>query len=66
MRILFNKKISIMYGKGERFKLKGSTCKISIEGTNTCNTLRSPVVFNELIVVKLERDLKHSGHVYFE
>ena len=33
---------------------------------NICNLLTRPSVPNGLIVVKLKRDLKYRGHVYFE
>ena len=64
-RILF-KKIAIMHGKGEFSKIKGSICNIPIEVANVCNILPRPSVSNGLIVVKLKRDLKYRGHVYFE
>ena len=37
-----------------------------IEEANVCNILPRPSVSNGLIVVKLKRDLKYKGHVYFE
>ena len=55
-----------MHGKGEFFKIKGSICNIPIETANICNILPRPAVSNGLIVVKLKRDLKNWGHVYFE
>ena len=64
-RILF-KEIAIMHGKGEFSKIKGSICKNSIETANICNILPRPTVSNGLVVVKLKRDLKYKGHVYFE
>ena len=64
-RILF-KKIAITHGKVELFKVKGSNCNISKEDANIYNILPRPAVSNELIVVKLNRDLKYRGHVYFE
>ena len=64
-RILF-KKISIMHGKGEFCKVKGSICNIPIEAANICNILLRPVVSNGLIEVKLKKNLKYRGHVYFE
>ena len=48
-RILF-KKIAIMHGKGEIFKIKGSICNIPIEAANICNILPRLAVSNGLIV----------------
>ena len=64
-RILF-KKIAIMHGKGEFSKIKGSICMIPIEAVNICNILPRPAVPNEIIVVKLKRDLRYRGHSYFK
>ena len=64
-RILF-KKMAMMPGKGEFFKIKRGICNIPIEAGNIYNILPRPAVSNGLIVVKLKRDLKYRGHVYFE
>ena len=64
-RILF-KKMAIMPGKGGFFKIKRSICNIPIEAGNICNILPRPAVSNRLIAVKLKRDLKYRGHLYFE
>ena len=64
-KLLF-KKLAIMHGKGEFSKIKGSICNIPVEVANICNILPRPAVSNGLIVVKLKRDLKYRGHVYFE
>ena len=64
-RILF-KKIAIMHGKGEFSKIKGTICNVPIESKSICNILPRPADSNGLIVVKLKRDLKYRGHVYFE
>ena len=63
---ILSKKIAITHGKGEFSKIKGSICNIPIEVANVCNILPRPSVSNGLIVVKLKRDLKYRGHVYFE
>ena len=55
-----------MHGKGEFSKIKGSICNVPIETADVCNILPRPAVANELILVKLKRDLKYRGHVYFE
>ena len=55
-----------MHGKGEFCKIKVSICKIPTEAANICNILPRPAVSNGLIAVKLKRDLKYRGHVYFE
>ena len=55
-----------MHGKGEFAKIKCSICNIPIEIANICNILPRPSDSNGLIVVKLKRDLKYRGYVYFE
>ena len=55
-----------MHGKGEFSKIKGSICNVPIETADVCNILPRPAVANGLILVKLKRDLKYRGHVYFE
>ena len=52
--------------KGEFPKIKGSFCNIPMETANICNILPRLAVSNGLVVVKLKRDLKYRGHVYFE
>ena len=64
-RTLFMK-IAVMHGKDKFSKIKGSICNIPIEAANTCNILPRPAISNGLIIVKLKRDLKYRGHVYFE
>ena len=64
-RILF-KKIAIIHGKGKFCKIKGRICVISTQAGNICNILPRAVVSNGLAVVKLKRDLKYRGHVFFE
>ena len=39
---------------------------IPIETANICNILPRPADSNRLIAVKLKRDLKYRGYVYFE
>ena len=65
-KIISFKKIAIMQGKGESFKIKGSVCNIPVEAANTCNILPRPAVSSELILVRLKRDLKYRIHIYFE
>ena len=50
----------------ENSKIKGSICNIPIESANICNILPRPPDSNGLIVVKLKRELKDRGYVYFE
>ena len=64
-RILFNK-TAIMHEIGQFSKTNGSICNVPIETANVCNILPRLAVSNELILVKLKRDLKYRGHVYFE
>ena len=60
------KKTVIMHWKAKFSKIKGSICNIPTEATNIWNISPRPTVSKGLIVVKLKRDLKHRGHVYFE
>ena len=55
-----------MHGKGEFAKIKGSIYNIPVKTANICNILARPAHSNGLIVVKLNRDLKYRGYVYFE
>ena len=55
-----------MHGKREFCKVKGSMCNIPIEAANICNILPGPAVFNGLVEVKLKKNFKYRGHVYFE
>ena len=78
-RVLF-KKIAVLCGKGGFSKIKGSICNVPIEAAKICNILTRLAVSNESlnksikidkvshksIVVKLKRDLKYRGRVYFE
>ena len=59
------KKLATVHGKVEFSQIKGSICHIPKETANICNILPKPAVSNRL-VVKLRRDLKYRGHVYFE
>ena len=64
-KILF-KKITIIHGKGEFSKIQGSISNIPTEVTNICNTFPRSALSNESIIVKLKRDLKYRGLIYFE
>ena len=64
-RILF-KKIAIMHGKGEFSKIKGTICNVPFETSSVSKILPRAADSNGLIIVKLKRDLKYRGHVYFE
>ena len=57
--------MAVMHGKSEFSKIKGSICNIRIEAANICNILPRPTVSNGLVIVKLKRDLKYSGYIYF-
>ena len=65
MIILF-KKIPIMNGKSKFCKIKGRVCNILTDAANIWNILPRLAVCNELIVLKLKRDLKYRIHVYSE
>ena len=64
-KILF-KKIAIIHGKGDFSEIRGSICNIPVETANICNILPMPAISNELIMVKVKRDLEYRRHVYFE
>ena len=55
-----------MHGKGSFSKIEGSVCNIPIEAANIWNILPRPADSNGLIVIKLKRDLKYRGYIYFE
>ena len=57
-----------MHEKKEFAKIKGSICNIPIEAENICKILPrpAPADWNGLIMVKLKRDLKYTGYVYFD
>ena len=55
-----------MHVKRECAKIKGCICNILIEAANICNILQRPADSNRLILVKLKRDLKYRGYVYFD
>ena len=55
-----------MHGKGEFAKIKGSICSIPTKTSNICNILPRSADSNGLILIKLKRDLKYRGYVYFE
>ena len=50
----------------ELFKIKRSICKIPVQAANICNILPRQATSNVLLFGKLKRDLKYSGHVFFE
>ena len=56
-------KITIIHRKGEFSK---STWSAILQSAKICNVLQRPADSSELIVVKLEEDIKYWGHVYFE
>ena len=63
-RIIF-KETAIMHGKSEFAKIKGSICNIPIEAAKICNIFPRLADSNGLILVKLKRDPKYRGYVYF-
>lgn len=62
---MFKKKV-IMHGKTEFSETKGRIFNFPIETANLCNILPRPAVYNELILLKLKRNLNYRSHVYFE
>ena len=55
----------MMYGKDESCKINGSISHRSFQYIS-CFTIISDVFPNGLFLVKLKRDLKYRGHIYFE
>ena len=53
-------------GKEEFLRFTETICNASIELADICYVLPRTADSNELIVVKLKRDLKCMGYVYFE
>ena len=58
--------MAINHGKVEFSKIKESISNIPMQAANVCNVLQRPEVSNWSTVVKLIRDLKYRGYVYFE
>ena len=48
----------------EFVKIKGSICNTHIKPANTCSILSRPTDSKKLILLKLKRDLRLSGHKY--
>ena len=46
-------------------KINGSICNVSLEAGNVFNIFPGSAVYNGLIMVKLKRDLKYQGLLYF-
>ena len=63
-RILF-KKIAIN-GKGEFSKTRETMRNLPMESGDTCNVLPRSTDSNGVIVVKIKRDLKYKGYIYFD
>ena len=55
--------IGQLYFPKEDFSEEGS---LPVETSDVCKILPRPADSNGLILVKLKRDLKYRGHVYFE
>ena len=49
----------------EFVKIKGSICNTHIKPANTCSILPRPTDSKKLILLKLKRDLRLSGHKYW-
>ena len=63
-RIIFEK-IVVMH-KGQRRKIKGAMCNVSVECDQTCKELSHPPDRPCIIILKLKRKLQSRGHVYFQ
>ena len=55
-----------MHQKGTFSKIKGNFSNIPIEAAFICNILNMSTVFNRSVVVKLKKNFKYMGHLYFE
>lgn len=55
-----------MHEKVKFSKIKGGICNISIEVAYIYNISPRPTVSNWLIAIKLKKNLKYRGHLYFE
>ena len=63
-RIVFEK-IVVMH-KGQQRKIKGAICNVPVECDQTCNKLPHPPDRSCIIILKLKRQLKSRGNVYFQ
>ena len=55
-----------MNQKGTFSKIKGNFSNVPIEAAFVCNILHMSTVFNRSVVVKLKKNFKYMGHLYFE
>ena len=55
-----------MHQKGTFSKIKGKFSNVPIEAAFICNILHMSEVFNRSVVVKLKKNFKYMGHLYFE
>ena len=55
-----------MHQKGTFSKIKGNFSNIPIEAAFICNISNMSTVFNRSVVVKLKKNFKYMGHLYFE
>ena len=55
-----------MHQKGTFSKIKGNFSNVPIEAAFVCNILHMSTVFNRSVVVKLKKNFKYMGHLYFE
>ena len=52
--------------KGQQRKIKGAICNVPVECDQTCNKLPHPPDRSCIIILKLKRQLKSRGNVYFQ
>ena len=64
-RILFKKNSNNAWKRGIS-KIKGTIYNVTLVSVDICNVLPRPAGSNGLIVVKLKRNPKYRGYVYFE
>ena len=63
-RLVFQK--IIVMSKGQQRKIKGTICNVPINCEMVCNSLPRPSEQSGVILLKLKRKLKYSGHQYCE
>ena len=63
-RLVFQK--IIVMPKGQQRKIKGAICNIPVNSETVCQSLPRPSEQSGIILLKLKRKLKYSGHQYCE
>ena len=56
----------VVMPKGQQRKIKGAICNVPVECDNTGRVLQRAPENSGIIMLKLKRNLKFRGHVYFQ